>query len=274
MSDVNTLQYLVDLVDDESEEVRKEIIKELINYGSNLEEDLQEFSDELSEQKLRLIEPVLQENRRQWFYENWNSWRNINDEYESLEKAMELIVSFQEGITGNTNLSKLLDFYACEFMNKFPYGDEFDLANFLFREKGIKGSKQDYYNPLNSNLKYALEYKQGLPITLSVLYMLVGIRTGLFIQGCNFPGHFLAKINQEGETILVDCFNQGRMIYETELQEMIKESYEAVMKLVKSYTSINQIVRRILSNLTNSYKQKGNQVNSDFFLNLIKTTSW
>lgn len=274
MSDINTLQYLVDLVDDDCVEVRNEIIKELINYGSDLEEDLQEYSDELNEEKLQLIEPVLQENRRQWLYENWNSWREVNDEYDSLEKAMELIVSFQEGIIFDNNLGRLLDAYAEEFMNKFPYGNEIDLANFLFREKEIKGSKQDYYNPLNSNLKYALEYKQGLPITLSILYMLVGNRVGLFIQGCNFPGHFLAKIEQDGETILIDCFNNGRMIYETELQGMVKESFEAVMKLIRSYTSVNIIVRRTLSNLANAYKQKNNQTNHDFFSNLIKTTSW
>lgn len=274
MSDINTLQYLVDLVDDDSEEVRRVIIKELINYGSNLEEDLLEFSNELSEQKLQLIEPVLQENRRQWLYENWNTWREVNDEYESLEKAMELIVCFQEGIFYENSLSAILDEYAEEFMNKFPYGNEIDLANFLFREKEIKGSKHDYYNPLNSNLKYALEYKQGLPITLAVLYMLVGNRAGLFIQGCNFPGHFLAKINHDGEIILVDCFNQGRMIYETELHGMVKDSFEAVIKLIKSHTSVNIIVRRTLSNLANAYKQKGNHINSDFFLNLIKTTTW
>jgi len=274
MSDINTLQYLVDLVDDDSEEVRQEIVKELVNYGSDLEEDLQEYSDALNEEKLSIIEPVLQENRRQWLYENWNNWRNENDEYDALEKAMELLACFQEGITSDDSISRLLDAYAEEFMNKFPYGNEIDLANFLFREKGIKGSKQDYYNPLNSNLKYALEYKQGLPITLSIIYMLVGNRVGLFIQGCNFPGHFLAKIEDDGETILIDCFNNGRMIYETELRGMIRESFDAVMKLIKSYTSTNIIVRRTLSNLANAYKQKGDQTNNDFFLSLIKTTSW
>lgn len=274
MSDINTLQYLVNLVDDETEEVRNQIIKELINYGVNLEQDLQEFSDELNEEKLKIIEPVLQENRRDWLYNNWNSWKKISDEYESLEKAMELIVDFQEGLITKNNMKLLLDSYAGEFMNKFPYGDEFDLANFLFREKEITGAKQDYYNPLNSNLKYALENKRGLPITLSILYMLVGNRVGLFIEGCNFPGHFLAKIKHDNEIILVDCFNQGRMIYETELQKMVKESYEAVMKIIDSHTSPASIIRRILNNLVNAYKQKGNSINSEFFLNLIKVSSW
>lgn len=274
MSDINTLQYLVDLVDDETEEVRNEILKELINYGSNLEEDLREFSDELDEHKLELINPIIHENRRQWLFDNWGSWQSISDDYEALEKAMALIVSFQEGIVEQTNFSELLDHYAEEFMNKFPYGDEFDLANFLFREKEIKGAKKDYYNPYNSNLKFALEYKTGLPITLTVLYMLVGNRAGLFVEGCNFPGHFLAKIKHDEEIILVDCFNQGRMIYESELRNMIKDSYSAVMKIITSHTPASTIVKRVLNNLSNAYKQKEDRINSDFFLNLIKTTSW
>jgi len=274
MSDINTLQYLVDLVDDETEEVRNEILKELINYGSNLEEDLREFSDELDEHKLELINPIIHENRRQWLFDNWGSWQSISDDYEALEKAMELIVSFQEGIVEQTNFSELLDHYAEEFMNKFPYGDEFDLSNFLFREKEIKGAKKDYYNPYNSNLKFALEYKTGLPITLTVLYMLVGNRAGLFVEGCNFPGHFLAKIKHDEEIILVDCFNQGRMIYESELRNMVKDSYSAVMKIITSHTPASTIVKRVLNNLSNAYKQKEDRINSDFFLNLIKTTSW
>ncbi|WKZ69918.1 MAG: transglutaminase-like domain-containing protein [Melioribacteraceae bacterium] len=274
MSDITTLQYLVDLVDDETEEVRKQIIKELINYGTNLEQDLHEFSDELTEAKLSILEPVLQENRRQWLYENWNLWQRIDDEYESLEKGMELLSAFQDGLTDESELSILLDSLSEEFMNKFPFGDEFDLANFLFREKNITGAKQDYYNPRNSNLIYTIKHKQGLPITLTVLYMLIGARAGLFIEGCNFPGHFLAKIKMDEEVILVDCFNQGRLIYETELQKMVKESYEAVMKIITAHTNPPSIIRRMLNNLANAYKQKGDQVNSDFFSGLIKVTTW
>lgn len=274
MSDIKTLQYLVDLVDDESEEVRTEIIKELVNYGVGLESDLKEFSDILNEDKRKLIKPVLEENRRQWLFDYWYSWQEKSDHYESLEEAMRLIVSFQEGIGKGDELSELLYHTAEDFMNKFPYGDEFDLANYLFRERSIKGSKLDYYNPANSNLKFAIENKHGLPITLSILYMLVGVRAGLFIEGCNFPGHFLAKIIHDDELILVDCFNSGRMIYQSELQKMVKDSYEAIMKIITSSTSTSTIVRRVLNNLANAYKQKGDHVNHDFFQNLIKTTSW
>ena len=274
MSDLTTLQYLVDLVDDETEEVRRQIIKELINYGTNLEQDLHEFSEELTEAKLSILEPVLQENRRQWLYDNWNSWQLINDEYESLEKGIELISVFQDGLTEENELATLLDSLTEEFMNKFPYGDEFDLANYLFRERNFTGAQKDYYNPRNSNLLHAIKTKHGLPITLTVLYMLVGNRAGLFIEGCNFPGHFLAKIKMDEEVIMVDCFNQGRLIYESELEKMVKESYEAVMNIVNSHTTPSSIIRRILNNLVNAYKQKGDQVNSDFFSGLIKVTTW
>lgn len=274
MSDRHTLQYLVDLIDDDTEEVRKEILRELVNYGNDLEEDLQEFSADLDEQKLEILEPILLENRRQWLFDNWNEWLKVKDEYESLEEAMNLITKFQFGPSIQNNLSYQISSLAEGFMNRFPYGNEFDLANYLFKEKLITGSKIDYYNPLNSNLLNAIENKQGLPITLSILYMLVGDRAGLLIQGCNFPGHFLAKIEFDREVILVDCFNGGRMIYETELRSMVKNSYDAIMKIVNSHTSTRSIVRRVLNNLSNAYKQKGDKVNSEFFANLIRTTPW
>lgn len=274
MSDRHTLQFLVDLIDDDTAEVRQEILRELGNYGSDLEEDLQEFSDDLDENKLKIIAPILQENRREWLVNNWNEWTYIRDEYESLETAMNLIAQFQYGPSINKNLWYQLNVLSEDFKNKFPYGSEFDLANYLFKELMISGSKLDYYNPLNSNLLYAVESKQGLPITLAILYMLVGERTGLVIEGCNFPGHFLAKIEFDKEVILVDCFNGGRMIYESELLNMVKLSYEAIMKIINSHTSTRSIVRRVLNNLSNAYKQKGDNTNSEFFSNLIKSTAW
>lgn len=44
MSEKEKLQYLIELIDDSTEEVRIEVLKELNNYGTSLEQDLLSFS--------------------------------------------------------------------------------------------------------------------------------------------------------------------------------------------------------------------------------------
>ena len=46
----------------------------------------------------------------------------------------------------------------------------------LFSSEGFTGNREDYYDPQNSFLNRVIERKQGIPITLSVLYMEVARR--------------------------------------------------------------------------------------------------
>jgi len=72
----------------------------------------------------------------------------------------------------------------------------------LFKQEGFRGNRDDYYDPRNSFLNEVLDRKTGLPITLSVLYMEVGKRVGLSVQGVGFPGHFLVRYAGPDEKII------------------------------------------------------------------------
>ena len=64
------------------------------------------------------------------------------------------------------------------------------LNTVLFERHGFRGNRKDYYDPKNSFLHEVLDRRIGIPITLSVLYIEVGQRVGLAIEGVGFPGHF------------------------------------------------------------------------------------
>ena len=67
------------------------------------------------------------------------------------------------------------------------------LNRVLFDEEGLRGNRDDYYDPRNSFLNDVLDRKLGIPITLSVIYMDVARRVGFPIAGTGMPGHFLLK---------------------------------------------------------------------------------
>lgn len=266
------LPHIISLVDDESEEVRDYVLKDLNDYGTDLESDLVEFSDILNRNNLHAIKPIIEKNRRDWLLANWKNWYTAISEYEKIEIAMNIISKFQLGVLQPFSLKSKLDIIAGNFLNLYPYGNELDLSYYLFQVLDLKGNKDDYYNPLNCNLFYTFESGLALPITLVLIYILVADRVGLRVVGCNFPGHFLAKIDIDGEMLLIDCFNEGRIVFESDLNELSEESQLALITIINTPLSARTVIKRVLSNLINAYKEKGDVVHQQFFKELMLST--
>jgi regulator of sirC expression with transglutaminase-like and TPR domain len=267
--DKNNLPYIIDLLDDE-EEVRTEILTQLNTYNGNLEEDLAQYSDLISDSKLELIVPILQKSRRIWLKQNWKNWTEIENEYVKLETAIDLINKFQLGFIKNQFSMKCqLDNLANEFKELYPRGNVFDLAFFLFQIKSLKGNTSDYFNPLNSNVILTIENKSGLPITLCIIYMLVGFRLELSIKGCNFPGHFISQVEFENKKYYIDCFNGGKILTPEDLEELLQDSFLDLSTVLEKETTSNAIMHRVVRNLINAYKIKKDEVHSEFFQELL-----
>jgi regulator of sirC expression with transglutaminase-like and TPR domain len=106
------------------------------------------------------------------------------------------------------------------------------LHEFLFEEMKFGGNSDDYYNPMNSYLPSVLKAKRGLPISLSMIYKLIGGRLGLRVHGIGLPGHFLVAVetgtvNEDGEqpAMLIDPFGSGRMLTGDEAQQAVEETF-------------------------------------------------
>ncbi|GIW46379.1 MAG: hypothetical protein KatS3mg078_0256 [Deltaproteobacteria bacterium] len=131
------------------------------------------------------------------------------------------------------------------------------ISRYLFFEKGFKGNTRDYYNPKNSFLNDVLDGKLGIPITLSILYMEIAGRVGLSVSGVGFPGHFLVKCKgRQGEDILIDPFNEGRVISERDCQTLLNRIYRGRLRFRREFLASatkKQILARMLRNLKLGY---------------------
>ncbi len=264
------LKYLLELIDDEQAEVREKVMEELANYGLALETDLQEYSELLDAHRKELLEPILEENKRTWFTQSWLELSTTKKEDEKIELGLSLIAAYQSGRECLSEITLMLNELAEEFFYAFPYGTEIDLAKFLFQRKKFSGNEKDYYNPLNSNLHNVLITKKGIPITLCLIYFLVAKRLGLFVEGCNFPGHFLAKTKHEGETVLVDCYSKGRVIFKSELEDLPDINFEAAWKIINTKATPEIILRRVLNNLVFAYSKKDEEKKAKFFEEILQ----
>jgi len=99
------------------------------------------------------------------------------------------------------------------------------LHEYLFEELGFCGNTENYYNASNSYLPSVLKSKQGLPITLSLIYKLVGERLGLRVYGIGLPGHFMCAVDADAGPMLIDPFSGGRVLSPDEAQQLVQERF-------------------------------------------------
>ncbi len=129
----------------------------------------------------------------------------------------------------------------------------------LFVQEGLRGNVEDYYDPHNSYLSDVLDRKLGIPITLSVVFIEVARRINFPAFGVGFPGHFIVKHQGEERELLIDPFNGGRILTESQCQELLDRVYGGAVSIQPSFLQImgkKAIISRMLFNLKGIYYQK------------------
>jgi serine protease Do len=125
------------------------------------------------------------------------------------------------------------------------------LNEFLFHENGFHGSRNDYDSASNSYVNEVIEDREGLPISLSVVYLelarLAGVK-GVF--GVPLPGKFMVGFypSPDAEMLLVDVFDRGRLTTIEEAEGELNEfrPFEPEMLIPASK---RDIVLRMIKNL-------------------------
>jgi regulator of sirC expression with transglutaminase-like and TPR domain len=126
----------------------------------------------------------------------------------------------------------------------------------LYRELGFQGNSQDYQDPRNSFLNQVLDRRTGIPITLAVVYMEVARRLGYRLVGVNMPLHFMLAYETEGEPLIVDAFDGGRIMTPGGIQERLSAIAGRDVDLRPEHfgrAAPRMILRRVLNNLRGIY---------------------
>ena len=69
-----------------------------------------------------------------------------------------------------------------------------DAINYvLYDQLKFKGNRMDYYNALNLYVDQALTRRTGIPISMSLLYLIITWQLGPPLEPVNFSRHFLLR---------------------------------------------------------------------------------
>jgi regulator of sirC expression with transglutaminase-like and TPR domain len=130
------------------------------------------------------------------------------------------------------------------------------MNDYLFNELGFHGDREDYYNEQNSYLNRALDRRAGIPISLCVIYLLIGWRLRLRIEGVGMPGHFICRAATEDGETFIDVFNQGEILTRDDCISLIRRAGHAYRSEMLKPSSAREILARMCGNLFAIYTKK------------------
>ena len=116
---------------------------------------------------------------------------------------------------------------------------------------GLQGDIEGYGDPANSYLDQVLARRRGIPITLSILAVAIGRRTGVPLVGVGMPGHFLVR-HEAQPRVLLDCFDGGRRLTSGDCEAIVQRIYGPDSGFDLAWldaTPAHDIVVRVLTNL-------------------------
>jgi len=253
--DPGQLPHLIALLDDDSPVVRQALVRELDAFGDTLPGLLVALPEPLRDTERSALRHLLAEGQRRRLRERWPTWAEPGPDAEKLEAGLSLLADFLGGGLQSANLSPLLEELTSGYRSWTDDADPRSLAAYLFHERGLRGDEDNFIHPDNSNLVAVIRSGRGIPISLACIYILVGQRLGLDITGCNFPGHFLARVRREdGAVSYVDCFHGGRFLDRDTLLEANPGSRTTIAAILDNTIQSGTILIRVLNNLTRAYE--------------------
>lgn len=123
----------------------------------------------------------------------------------------------------------------------------------LFHEYGFRGNVEHYTDPRNSFLGDVLVSRRGLPITLSIVYILVAQRCGLELEPVGMPGHFLVGCYEDKPPFFVDPFARGAFRSAEDVFVQLRSKKMPPKLSYLTPTPVREVLCRCCRNLANHY---------------------
>ncbi|HSF70345.1 MAG TPA: transglutaminase-like domain-containing protein [Nitrospira sp.] len=251
------IRALIRLLADEDEKIVQTISGRLIDIGPLAVPLLQEAEIEQPEMAER-IASVLEEIRGGKLEDELIAQAALPDDRMDLEHCGFIIARYAYPSLDVSAYVRQLDEMAQEIQDRIgprASGEETvkTLNRYLFTEQGFKGNTKNYYEVENTYLNRVIDRRTGIPISLSIVYLLIGKRLRLPVHGIGMPGHFLVKYESDRYKIFVDCFNGGALLTEKNCQRFLTEAGYGFDERYLQHSAVRAILSRMIKNLLAIY---------------------
>ncbi|HXP04342.1 MAG TPA: transglutaminase-like domain-containing protein [Stellaceae bacterium] len=129
------------------------------------------------------------------------------------------------------------------------------LNEIILLKHGYSGDELTYDDLQNANLMRVIDRRKGLPVALGILYLSAARAQGWEAVGLGFPGHFLIRLSQGPERVILDPFHGGRTLDAMALRELLKAIAGQEVELTPDhYAPVAD--REVLLRLQNNLKSR------------------
>jgi regulator of sirC expression with transglutaminase-like and TPR domain len=134
------------------------------------------------------------------------------------------------------------------------------LNEIILLKYGYSGDELTYDDLQNANLMRVVDRRKGLPVALGILYLHASRAQGWDSVGLGFPGHFLVRLTEGAERLILDPFHGGRVCDAAMLRELLKAMAGQGVELAPEHyapVADRDVLLRLQNNLKSRLLQGG-----------------
>jgi regulator of sirC expression with transglutaminase-like and TPR domain len=134
------------------------------------------------------------------------------------------------------------------------------LNEIILLKYGYSGDELTYDDLQNANLMRVVDRRKGLPVALGILYLHAARAQGWDSVGLGFPGHFLIRLAEGPERLIIDPFHGGRVCGAADLRDLLKAMAGQEIELSPEHyapVSDREVLLRLQNNLKSRLLQSG-----------------
>jgi regulator of sirC expression with transglutaminase-like and TPR domain len=126
------------------------------------------------------------------------------------------------------------------------------LNDVILLKYGYSGDELTYDDLQNANLIRVVDRRKGLPVALGILYIHAARAQGWDMAGLAFPGHFLVRLSEGRERVIIDPFHGGQICGAAELRDLLKAATGGEGELLPEHYAVvsdRDVLLRLQNNL-------------------------
>jgi len=266
----SNISALIKLLDEPDERAFQLIRQQIYSLGVEaipaLENALENTFDPLVQERITEISHQLQTENLYVDFVNW-----VKLEPSDLLKGFVLVTKIRYPNLDESEIkSKIEDIRMdiwLELHENLTALENIKVLNHIFFEVyHFDGNKENLSAPQNSFINTLLESRQGNPLSLGILYMLLARKLNLPVFGVNLPQHFilayLSDMGMENPTekevlFYINPFNKGAVFTRREIELFIRQMKIKPDPAFFAPCTNLDIIHRLINNLIFAYTKLG-----------------
>lgn len=276
MLTIQSVQALIQLIDDPDDHVYEHVHDQLKSFGSGAIPYLEESWEYMTYGLLfqNRVENLIHEIQVETVREMLKSW--IESEEKDLLEGALIIAKYQyPGLDENRVRAEIERIRRQIWIEMNPNQTSFEkirtFNQVFFGVNRFEGDSKNYHSPLNSLVNTVLETKKGNPLTLSLIYSVIAQSLNLPVYGVNLPNHFVLAYMDEhfinasagnknpyGVLFYINPFSKGSVMQDSDIQQFLKRINLKEERAYFEPCPNTQIIKRMITNLIAAFQKNGN----------------